>query len=54
MTGGQSAVRMNDRHSFPMGGLVELPRATHQSTPLAIVEIRPFMQQRGRGADRDG
>jgi hypothetical protein len=24
MTGGQSAVRMNDRHSFPVGGLVEL------------------------------
>jgi hypothetical protein len=23
MTGGQSAVRMNDRHSFPVGGLVE-------------------------------
>jgi cyclase len=41
MTGGQSAVRMNDRHSFPAGGLVELPRATYQSTPLAVVEIRP-------------
>ena len=36
MTGGQSAVRMNDCHSFPMGGLVELPRATYQSTPLAV------------------
>jgi hypothetical protein len=41
MTGGQSAVRMNDRHSFPVGGLVELSRATYQSTPLAVVEIRP-------------
>jgi cyclase len=41
MTGGPSAVRMNDRHSFPVGGLVELSRATYQSTPLAVVEIRP-------------
>jgi hypothetical protein len=41
MTGGQSAVRMNDRHSFPVGGLVELSRSTYQSTPLAVVEIRP-------------
>jgi hypothetical protein len=41
MTGGQSAVRMNDRHSFPAGGLVELSRATYQSTPLAVVETRP-------------
>ena len=41
MTGGQSAVRINDRHSFPVGGLVELSRATYQSTPLAVVEIRP-------------
>ena len=41
MTGGQSAVRMNDRHSFPVGGLVELSRDTYQSTPLAVVEIRP-------------
>jgi hypothetical protein len=41
MTGGQSAVGMNDRHSFPVGGLVELSRATYQSTPLAVVEIRP-------------
>jgi len=41
MIGGQSAVRMNDRHSFPVGGLVELSRATYQSTPLAVVEIRP-------------
>jgi hypothetical protein len=41
MTGGQSAVRMNDRHSFPVGGLVELSRATCQSTPLAVVEISP-------------
>jgi len=32
---------MNDRHSFPVGGLVELSRATYQSTPLAVVEIRP-------------
>jgi hypothetical protein len=39
MTGGQSAVRMNDRGSFPPGGLVELSRATYQSTPLAVVEI---------------
>ena len=29
MTGGQSAVRLNDGHSFPMGGLVELSRATY-------------------------
>jgi len=28
MTGGQSAARMNDRHSFPVGGLVDLSRAT--------------------------
>jgi hypothetical protein len=41
MTGGQSAVRMNDRHSFPVGVLVELSWATYQSTPLAVVEIRP-------------
>ena len=40
MIGGQSAVRMNDRHGFPVGGLVELSRATYQSTPLAVVEIR--------------
>jgi hypothetical protein len=40
MTGGQSAVCMNARHSFPEGGLVELSRATYQSTPLAVVEIR--------------
>jgi hypothetical protein len=32
---------MNDRHSFPVGGLVELSRATYQSTPLAVGEIRP-------------
>jgi len=43
MTRGQSAVRMNDRHSFPVGGLVELSRATYQSTPLAVVEIRPLV-----------
>jgi hypothetical protein len=41
MTGGQSAVRMNDRHSFSVGGLVERSRARYQSTPLAVVEIRP-------------
>jgi hypothetical protein len=41
MTGGQSAVRMNDRHSFPVDGLVELSRATYHSTPLVVVEIRP-------------
>jgi len=41
MIGGQSAARMNDRHSFPVGGLAALSRATHQSTPLAVVEIRP-------------
>ncbi|MGB2665220.1 MAG: hypothetical protein WAK48_14530 [Candidatus Acidiferrum sp.] len=41
MTGGQSAVRMNDRHSFPAGGLVELSRAAYQRTPLAVVETRP-------------
>jgi hypothetical protein len=41
MTGGQSAVRMYDRHSFPVGGLVELSRDTYQSTPLAVVEVRP-------------
>jgi cyclase len=32
---------MNDRHSFPAGGLVELSRATYQNTPLGVVEIRP-------------
>jgi len=32
---------MNDRHSFPVGGLVELSQATYQGTPLAVVEIRP-------------
>jgi hypothetical protein len=32
---------MNERHSLPVGGLVELSRATYQSTPLAVVEIRP-------------
>jgi len=32
---------MYDRHSFPVGGLVELSWATYRSTPLAIVEIRP-------------
>ena len=37
MTGGQSTVRMNDRHSFPVGGLVELSQATYQSTPLGVV-----------------
>jgi hypothetical protein len=41
MIGGQPAARMSDRHSFPVGGLVELSRATYQSTPLAVVEIRP-------------
>jgi hypothetical protein len=41
MTGGQSAVRVNDRHSFPVGGLVELSQATYRSTPLAVVEIFP-------------
>ena len=41
MTGGQSAVRLNDGHSFPMGGLVELSRATYQSTPLTVIEISP-------------
>jgi hypothetical protein len=38
---GQSAVRMNKRLGFPVGGLVELSRAAYQSTPLAVVEIRP-------------
>jgi glyoxylase-like metal-dependent hydrolase (beta-lactamase superfamily II) len=32
---------MNDRHRFPVRGLVELSRATYQCTPLAVVEIRP-------------
>jgi hypothetical protein len=41
MTREQSAVRMNDCHTFPVGGLVELSRATYQNTPLAVVEIRP-------------
>ena len=36
MTGGQSAVRMNDRHSFPVGGLVELSRDTYQGTTDAF------------------
>jgi hypothetical protein len=39
MTGGQSAVRMNDLHSFPVSGLVELSRARYRGTPLAVVEI---------------
>jgi hypothetical protein len=41
MTEVQSALRMDDRHSFPVGGLVELSRATYQSTPLAVVKLRP-------------
>ena len=48
MTGGQSAVRMNDRRGFPVCGLVELSRATYQSTPLrrlnaaeSVRELRP-------------
>ena len=41
MTGGQSAVGMNDRHSFLVGGLVELSRATCQSTPLTVAEVHP-------------
>jgi len=36
MTGGQSAVRMNDRHSFPVGGLVGLSRATYQNAPWPL------------------
>jgi cyclase len=41
MSGGQSAVRMNDRHHFPSGGLVDVSRTTYQRTPLAVTELRP-------------
>jgi len=54
MIGGRSAVRMNDRHSFPVGGLVELSRATYQSTPLAVVEIRPTVFSFIGATSRDG
>jgi len=37
----QSSLRVNDGHSFPAGGLVDVSRATYQSTPLAVTEIRP-------------
>jgi len=37
----QLSVRATDRHSFPVRGLVDLSRATYQSTPLAVTEIRP-------------
>jgi glyoxylase-like metal-dependent hydrolase (beta-lactamase superfamily II) len=30
-----------DGHRFPAGGLVYLSRATYQSTPLVVTEIRP-------------
>lgn len=36
----QSSVRVNDGHSFPAGGLVDVSRATYQRTPLAVTEIR--------------
>jgi len=36
MTGGQSAVRMNDRHSFPVGGLVELSRPRGWRCPECV------------------
>jgi hypothetical protein len=41
MTGVLPAVRRNNGHSFPVGGLVELSRVTYQSTPLVVVRIRP-------------
>ena len=43
MTGGQSAVRMNNRHSFPVSGLVELSRAAYQSTP--DTELNVFLHR---------
>jgi hypothetical protein len=44
MTAGQSAVRMNDRLSFPVGGLVELSGATYKRLlwPLSEFAQRPF------------
>ena len=44
MTGGQSAVRMYDRHSFPVGGLVELSRDTTKALlwPLSRFAQRSF------------
>jgi hypothetical protein len=44
MTGGQSAVRVNDRHRFPVGGPVELSRATYQALlwPLSRFAQRSF------------
>ena len=36
MTGSQFAVRMNDGHYFPAGGLVDVSRNTYQRTPLAV------------------
>lgn len=36
-----STLRMNGGHSFPAGGLVDLSRATYQSTPLVLAEVRP-------------
>lgn len=41
MIGQQSSVRVVGHHSFPGGGLVDLSRATYQSTPLVVTEVRP-------------
>jgi glyoxylase-like metal-dependent hydrolase (beta-lactamase superfamily II) len=40
MSGHETPVRVNDGHSFPAGGLVDVSRGTYQSTPLAVSEIR--------------
>ncbi len=36
-----TTIHVNGSHSFPAGGLVDLSRTTYQSTPLAVVEVRP-------------
>jgi glyoxylase-like metal-dependent hydrolase (beta-lactamase superfamily II) len=41
MNGQQSRVRVNTDQVFPPGGLVDLSRATYQSAPLTVSEIRP-------------
>jgi hypothetical protein len=38
MTGGQSPVRMNDRHSFPVGGL-----AHHNEQKLLPLSLDEFL-----------
>jgi hypothetical protein len=43
MTGGQSAVRMNDRHSFPVGGLVELSRGSANVPKMPCARERSIL-----------